>query len=78
MTVTATRDDLLVFVEPDGAVFVFPAARTPEVVEILTTPATVRVSQRTDVAISDEVRQLQPGDDGHARASLVAAGFDVS
>ena len=78
MSVAATRDDVLVLVENDGMYTTYPPEALGEVNQILTTPAQEKVSELTATGIRDGLRTLQPGDPGHAAASLESAGFAVT
>ena len=76
--VTATRDGLVVLVDELGRPRTFPPEAMAEVQGILTTPAIVRRSRRTETGIAEDYVTLQPGEEGHAAASFDAAGFRVS
>jgi len=75
--VTAAREDILVLVDELGRPTTFPPEAMARVQGILTTPATVRRSRRTETGIAEDYVTLQPGEEGHAAASFDAAGFDV-
>jgi hypothetical protein len=73
----AVRDELFVVVDDAGKATTFPESSAPDLVGILTTPALERRSDRVGDTIRELVVTLQPGDEGHAAASLRAAGFSV-
>ena len=82
MGVTASRDELLVLIDEQGRATAYPEDQLPQVVEILTTPATVKVSTYTLTGIADGLRTLQPGEPDHAmgqpRRRRLRRGRDVT
>lgn len=78
MGLMALRGELFLVLDSAGKVTTFPESAVADVVRILTTPAMVRRSEQPEPGVIRElVVTLQPGEEGHAAASLRAAGFAV-
>jgi len=75
--VTASREGILVLVDELGRSRTFPPEAMAQVEGILTTPAIVRRSRRTNTGIAEDYVVLQPGEEGHVAASFDAAGYRV-